>query len=628
MGKFAQDVGKGALLLGGFAFAAKQAFNLASEGAQIKQTYISFNRLMDVVGASPTLLDELKMAARGTVDEISLMSSTTMLLAGTSGELSKKMAEAAPELLRIADAANMLNPTLGDTTFFFNSLATGIKRGSPLLIDNLGITLSAEDAYRALAAELGKTTDELTKDEKAQALLNEVLRKGKTVMEQAGNGASSLTDNYESLNVAVKEATNLLKSNLDEALRPVGVEVAKFLQDGTAYEKTQKKINEAYRAGNLTFQEHRDLLVQLRWRHITDAEAMDILAKKTDKYALSTHEASKAAYLNKRASWEQAQAVEEVGERTVTASDQMNQYAMKAYEAAHATEEVTDKTERLNQKMDDLRTFIGGQLGPEVDGFNDKQDDLKGKMGEVQQKIDELNAKKYLTPEQKEELETLKGDYRELKSQYLENAREHDLATKKIMFNLLEQRAAIDGLTAAELESLTSIAKKWGLVDQATADYVIAADQYFKDLAAGLVEPKDMLEYINRLLDDTERERFGKVTIFTNMTAQPNIQGGQITQAVTPSSGVRRAPVVQGGQITQERATGGPVMPYGDYLVGEAGPERLTMRGGRGWVTPNSQISQDQRPININIYGNVTRDNAYTLARQVGNELQRQARYN
>jgi phage-related minor tail protein len=48
------------------------------------------------------------------------------------------------------------------------------------------------------------------------------------------------------------------------------------------------------------------------------------------------------------------------------------------------------------------------------------------------------------------------------------------------------------------------------------------------------------------------------------------------------------------------KASGGPVMPGGTYLVGEKGPELLHMGGAAGTITPNSQMGGGQVTYNIN----------------------------
>lgn len=50
------------------------------------------------------------------------------------------------------------------------------------------------------------------------------------------------------------------------------------------------------------------------------------------------------------------------------------------------------------------------------------------------------------------------------------------------------------------------------------------------------------------------------------------------------------APAIRTYPLAGARANGGPVMPRGDYLVGERGPEILRMGGRRGMIVPNDQI--------------------------------------
>ena len=130
LGATALKVTAGLAALG---LAAKKAFDLGKEGAAIKQTGQSFEFLIQKVGASANLLDQLRSAAKGTISDMDLMSSTATLLAGTQGALAQELASSTPILLEIAKAAQKLNPALGDTTFLYDSLALGVKRASPMI---------------------------------------------------------------------------------------------------------------------------------------------------------------------------------------------------------------------------------------------------------------------------------------------------------------------------------------------------------------------------------------------------------------------------------------------------------------------------------------------------------------
>jgi hypothetical protein len=186
----------------------KTAFDLGLQGATVNQQTASFKILLGVIGAAPDLLNKLRTASRGTISDMSLMAATSTLLAGASDKMAKMMADAAPAILEIADAANKLNPTLGSTEFLYSSLMTGIKRGSPLLIDNTGLTVRLGEANEAFAKKLGKSVDELTAEEAKMALLNGVLAAGDNLLRQVGGSAVSLTDPFERLKATTQNLKN------------------------------------------------------------------------------------------------------------------------------------------------------------------------------------------------------------------------------------------------------------------------------------------------------------------------------------------------------------------------------------------------------------------------------------
>lgn len=203
------------------ALAAKKVFDFGRRGAVVTQTAESFDGLIRSVGASEDTLKRLRAASKGTVSDMTLMSSTTTLLAGAQGDLARSMASAAPQLVEIAKAANKLNPTLGDTTFLYQSLGTGIKRSSPLILDNLGLTIKIGEANERYAEKLGKTVDQLSAADKQQALLEETLRAGTILIEQAGGSTDSATDSFDRLNTTVANFVDTLSVKASPAISDV-----------------------------------------------------------------------------------------------------------------------------------------------------------------------------------------------------------------------------------------------------------------------------------------------------------------------------------------------------------------------------------------------------------------------
>ncbi len=214
----------GALYLGAKAFNAYRA--AAEEGAGIRQTAKSFEYLTESVYNVPGLLDQLRRASRGTISDLDLMSSYLTMIAGTTPEFGARMSAAAPQILEIAKAASTLNPTLGDTTFFFESLSRGLKRTEYRLIDNLGLNVRVGEANRTYAAALGKTVQQLTAAERQQAFLNEVLRVGGQLIQQIGGDVSSLTDPYQQFTANTENLKNSLKELASISFTPIARELA------------------------------------------------------------------------------------------------------------------------------------------------------------------------------------------------------------------------------------------------------------------------------------------------------------------------------------------------------------------------------------------------------------------
>lgn len=188
----------------------KQMWSAAEDGAKAVDTASAFARLNQEVVPTIDLLQKLRDASHNSIDDSALMSSMLLLVTGSTGQLRDAMVEAAPSLMEIATAASKMNPTLGDSTFLFESLTKGIKRGSPLILDNLGILVSVAEANKIYASSIGKTVQELTAEEKQMALLNEALKEGQVLIQQAGGTQPGMVTPYQQVAASWK---NIISSN-------------------------------------------------------------------------------------------------------------------------------------------------------------------------------------------------------------------------------------------------------------------------------------------------------------------------------------------------------------------------------------------------------------------------------
>ena len=179
--KPALDLLEGAFtkLAAGFTLATigKAAVELSLIGAQSERLGIAYDGLAAKAGQSgAAMLDAMRDASAGTISDMNLMlSANKAMMLG--------VADSADELGQLLEVARVRGKAMGlSSQQAFNDIVTGIGRMSPLILDNLGITVDLDRAYKNYAETLGKAVSDLTEAEQKQALLNDVLRDMKGVI--------------------------------------------------------------------------------------------------------------------------------------------------------------------------------------------------------------------------------------------------------------------------------------------------------------------------------------------------------------------------------------------------------------------------------------------------------------
>lgn len=95
----------------------------------------------------------------------------------------------------------------------FSSIVLGVGRLSPLILDNLGIVIDAENTYKAYADTIGKTADTLTDFEKRQAILN---RLRKDVNDFDSSKVLDAASAWERFTSSLTDATNRMGDWLNQ----------------------------------------------------------------------------------------------------------------------------------------------------------------------------------------------------------------------------------------------------------------------------------------------------------------------------------------------------------------------------------------------------------------------------
>lgn len=206
---------------------AQATLDLAKTGASALDVTRSFNNLAGASGRTgAVLLQSMREAAAGTIRDTALMTSASTGLLLTQGRIASEL----PRLIEIARASAQ---TTGESVgFIFDSLVKGIARGSPEIIDNAGITLDAAVAFETYAQSIGKTVDQLTKQERQQATLNAVMQSGSEIVKQVGLDNDSAATRIARAEVAVSNLATAFAQRLAPAVASGAQTLADFLSKG------------------------------------------------------------------------------------------------------------------------------------------------------------------------------------------------------------------------------------------------------------------------------------------------------------------------------------------------------------------------------------------------------------
>ena len=203
--KTSSSLGKGAIALG-FVTAAAATAGIAIKGLAeaSKETATQLDLATGFArnfGQDVTKnLGTLRTAARNTISDMNLMQSANRAaLLGVT-----KDTETLSKLLTVA---RLRGKEMGlDVTQAFDNIVTGIGRGSPLILDNLGITIP--DAFK-------KAAEGMSEAEQKQALVNLVLEDGSRILEEYGTDAITASDKIAMLSAS--------KENLKVATGDIGL---------------------------------------------------------------------------------------------------------------------------------------------------------------------------------------------------------------------------------------------------------------------------------------------------------------------------------------------------------------------------------------------------------------------
>jgi hypothetical protein len=531
------------------ALAIKEVQDAAKEGAafqRMEDASASLARSLDADMSE--IMDALREASLGMVSDFDLMQAASRaMMLGVSAD--------SEQLAQLMEVAALRGRAMGiSTTQAFNDIVTGIGRASPMILDNLGIVVDAEGKYQDYAEALGKTAEELTKQEKTQALLNGVLESSKGLLEETGGLTIDNAGKWEQMSAAQKNYFDLVKSDIADATSWWAEYWAAVFNERADVKRTRDLWEEAQNLGIITAELQAAYDAALRGGQgdykfmIDNMEAITILvedynksmqaaAEGTDKWAAANYEGEEAA-------------------RLATAAIQNNNVEL---ERMTKLQEEISKVTSLTGYFSDMVS-----LG---ENFTDILAEIT-----VQEQIMAEN------PIGSEKYEEAKGKVEELKVAM------QDLANQ-VVLDMMMSTIAIGGVTQAEADAYFQLAADMGSISQEAAEAAKAAYG-------------DAIEYINSLEID---DKTGNIVFKVDDTEvrnyhPPTIRG---TVAYIPAYATTQAVggAVQGGApyTWQEYGYRGELfVPSADgFIMSRADAERALSKALAGGASKESINADD-----------------------------------
>ena len=343
-------VQEGAQIIGGV---FKNAFDLTKEGAMLKDTAASLERLSKAEGYAGNLAEDLGEAFGDTVDDANYMASAIRLLTGETGAYGKELANAAPQLATISRAIFKLNPTLGSTAEIFDAVTRAIETGNVRGLKPYGILVE----------------DTGTKQE----ILNDILAQGAAVIEQVGGNVEASGDSLARMEMMLDDAKDAAAGFLAEGLLPIA--------DGfMSLRDAMQTQMEAAVTNNLTWEEYLQtlgvagpviavldpLFGNLAQKQIEAAQATREQEQETTRLLNAVTSADYVTQAWAENVFYAAQALDLQAENTykayVSSEKFADRLALVNEKSAEATEKLHDLTPKVEELADTLNQDVGSPL--------------------------------------------------------------------------------------------------------------------------------------------------------------------------------------------------------------------------------------------------------------------------
>jgi hypothetical protein len=402
-------------------FAFKQAFDFAKQGAELEYTAKKFDRMAAAAGTtSDVLIRDLRSATRGVMSDAQLMASASDLMA-------LGLAKTGDEAVRLAKVAGGLGMNM-------NQLVLTLTNQTTMRFDALGVSVDGfEEKVNQLKAS-GMSANAAFKEA--------FLQQAEAQLQRVGERADTTAGNFDRLAAAWSNWVDAVKQDMSGPVGDVVGWLADQMEADQRLASAKEALTKAHQNGIITVAEMRTALGKAQ--------------KGTEEYGEVME-------------WLVGKEMELMGSHQRMVGDIMA-----------VGEAYSNTADTIKQKFADLATAVADPVGEQMRAYQKQQDDLMKERGDLSGNVAFLQQGG-LSQEESAKVAELKGQIAELDAAFANNAAQHELATKRILFDLMIQRIAAADLTDSQREQaylmVAGVAEAWGIAGQATVNAMMISDE-------------------------------------------------------------------------------------------------------------------------------------------------------
>lgn len=186
--------------------AAAAFWNTIERGGKVSAMRQSFEALSGGSEQARARIEAIRKSTGGLVTDMEAMQAANKAMLLDLGLTDAQMGD-------LAATATVLGRAMGqDANKSLDDLITALGRSSPMILDNLGLSVKLGEANEAYAQSLGKTSEELTDAEKKQAFMNAAMTAAAAKVEQLGGLQLNAADHGHQLWTGIRNLGDAMAS--------------------------------------------------------------------------------------------------------------------------------------------------------------------------------------------------------------------------------------------------------------------------------------------------------------------------------------------------------------------------------------------------------------------------------